>query len=153
VTASPPKAGNTTTPAAENATAYLTTQAETYDAEGGVEVQAAESGSGRHVGFIHRGDWVRYDNVGFTSTPANSLQISAANWAAEDRAGQVEVRLDSRTKAPIGSMTIPNNHSWFDFKTYTMKILPTTGVHTVFLTFASSDSVEFANVDWIRFRH
>jgi hypothetical protein len=154
VAVSPPKADHPQpAPAPENATAYSTIQAESYDAEFGIQVEAAESGSGRHVGFIHRGDWMRYDDVGFTATPATSLLISAANFAAEDRTGVVEVRLDSRSHAPVGSMTIPNNHSWFDFQTYTVRILPTTGVHTVYLTFASTDSVEFANVDWIRFRH
>jgi hypothetical protein len=153
-----PSGGGGNTPAQpndppQNATAYTVIQAETFDEQNGVKIENAPTGSGRHVGFITTGDWIRYDNLGFTDVPATKLQISAANWAKDDGTGVVEVRLDDRAALPIGTMTIPNNHSWFDFVTYTMTIQPTTGVHTVYLTFTSTQREEFGNIDWLQFRH
>jgi hypothetical protein len=137
----------------QNATAYTFIQAESFDEQNGVKIENAPAGSGRHVGFITKGDWIRYDDIGFTDVPATGLQISAANWAKNDGTGVVEVRLDDRANLPIGVMTIPNNHSWFDFVTYSMTIRPTTGVHVVYLTFTSNQREEFGNIDWLRFRH
>ncbi|MET3424941.1 hypothetical protein BJ973_004153 [Actinoplanes tereljensis] len=138
---------------AQNATAYRTTQAEEFDEQNGITVEADQTGPGRHVGFITTGDWVRYDNVGFTDVPATTLLISASNWAANNGTGEVELHLDNRSSAPIGTMTIPNNADWFTFTAYSMKIQPTTGVHTVYLTFTSKQTEEFGNVDWFRFQH
>ncbi|MFI7542058.1 carbohydrate-binding protein [Actinoplanes sp. NPDC049599] len=150
--AKPAKPGATSSPAGA-ATAYTTIQAESFDEQNGIRIEAAESGPGRHIGFITSGDWVRYDAIDFTDTPASALQISAANWAKENRTGEVELRLDSRSRAPIGTLTIPNNGNWFAFTTYVMAMKPTTGVHTVYLTFTSTQTEEYANIDWIRFRH
>ncbi|GGN68393.1 hypothetical protein GCM10010112_32700 [Actinoplanes lobatus] len=151
----PPKKPATSTPKSpvENATAYSVIEAEKFDEQNGIKTEPAQVGSGVHIGFITSGDWVRYDNIGFTATPARKLLISAANFAAEKRTGEVEVRLDSRSNAPIGSMTIPNNGDWFTFTTYSMTIQPTTGVHTVYLTFTSNQTEEYANIDWFRFGH
>ncbi|WP_203815134.1 carbohydrate-binding protein [Paractinoplanes ferrugineus] len=148
----PAKPPGTTKPA-ENATAYSVIQAERFDEQNGVEIQADESGPGIHVGFITTGDWVRYDDIGFTDVPATKLLISAANWAAAGGTGEVELRLDDRSEAPIGRLTIPNNGNWFAFTTYVMTIRPTTGVHTVYLTFTSKQKEEFGNIDWFRFQH
>ncbi|GIE78696.1 hypothetical protein Aph02nite_46460 [Actinoplanes philippinensis] len=152
-TADPGRAPRSPAAPPQNATAYTVIQAETFDEQNGVKIEKAPTGTGRHVGFITKGDWIRYDDIGFTDVPATSLQISAADWARNDGTGVVEVRLDDRAAPPIGVMTIPNNHSWFDFVTYTMTIRPTTGVHTVYLTFTSRQREEFANIDWFRFRH
>ncbi|MFD0524238.1 carbohydrate-binding protein [Paractinoplanes durhamensis] len=140
-------------PPPPNATAYRIVQAEDFDEQNGIKVEADESGPGSHIGFITTGDWVRYDSVGFTDVPANTLLISASNWAANNGTGEVEVHLDNRSGAPIGRMTIPNNADWFTFTTYSMKIRPTTGVHTVYLTFSSRQTEEFGNIDWFRFQH
>lgn len=143
----------TPTPAAPQLTAYDIILGETFDDRYSVEIEADESGSGVHIGFIHRGDWVSYDDIDFTDVPAKKMQISAAGYAAGGKNGQVEVYLDSLTSSPIGRMTIPNNGSWFDFVTYSMPVQPTVGKHRVFLKFAANHSVEFANVDWFRFQH
>jgi hypothetical protein len=134
-------------------TAFSTIQGESFDGQNGVRTEAAESGGGRHVGFISTGDWVRYEGVTFTGDTARRLVLRASNGARENRTGRVELRLDRRSNAPIGSMTIPNNgkDKWFAFSTYGMAIAPTTGVHTVYLTFTSSQNEEFANVDWLTF--
>lgn len=131
--------------------AYPTIQAESYDREHGIRTES--SGGITHIGYIATGDWVRYDNVDFTGDAARGLLIRASNAARQNRTGRVELRLGRRSNPPVGSMTIPNNGDWFTFSTYRMRIPPTTGVHTVYLTFTSRQDEEFANVDWLRFEH
>lgn len=142
----------TTPPPPPDGSAYHTIQGETFDGQNGVRTEPNEKGGGVHIGFISNGDFVRYDNVGFTDVPATSMVLGASNAARQNRTGRVELRLDSRSSAPIGTMTIPNNGDWFAFSTYQMSITPTTGTHTIFLTFTSGQDEEFANVDWLSFR-
>jgi hypothetical protein len=130
---------------------YPTIQAEDYDGQNGVRTESWNGG--RHIGFISTGDWVRYNDVDFTGDAARSLLIRASNGARQNRSGRVELRLDRRSNPPVGSMTIPNNGDWYRFSTYRMRIPATTGVHTVYLTFTSGQDEEFANIDWLRFRH
>lgn len=132
--------------------AYHTIQGESFDGQSGIKSEANEKGNGVHIGFISNGDFARYDDVDFTDVPAHALLLSASNAARQNRSGEVELRLDSRSSAPIGRMTIPNNGDWFAFSTYRMSIEATTGVHTVFLTFTSGQDEEFANVDSFTFR-
>lgn len=148
----PPARPGSAAPPPQNDTAYRTIQGETFDGQQGVRVENNASGSGVHLGFISTGDWVRYDDIGFTDTPAKELLVSASNAARQNRTGRLEVRLDSPSQAPVGSLTIPNNGDWFAYTTYTVRIRPTTGVHTVYLTFTSDQNEEFANVDWFRFQ-
>lgn len=142
-----PAAAAPTTP---NASAYSTIQCEDYDDQNGIHLEAHPNGV--HAGFISTGDWLRYDKIDFTSTPVRRMLIRASDAARENRTGIVQVRLDKITNAPIGSLTIPNNGDWLSFVTYEVSLQATTGLHTVFLTFTSSQNEEFANADWITFK-
>lgn len=131
--------------------AYAAIQCEDYDEQNGIRLEGHPGGL--HAGFISTADWLRFDNVGFTGVPARRMTIRASNAARQNRTGRVELRLDDRSNAPIASMTIPNNGNWLEFITYEVSIPATVGTHTVFLTFTSTQDEEFANVDWITFRH
>lgn len=131
--------------------AYATIQCEDYDEQNGIHLEAHTGGI--HAGFISRGDWLRYDQVNFTSTAARRMMFRASNAAREGRTGKVEVRLDSLSNASVASMTIPNNGDWMTFLTYELAVPSITGVHTVFLAFTSTQDEEFANMDWITFKH
>jgi Carbohydrate binding module (family 6) len=140
-----------TPPTPTNATAYSTIQCEDYDDQNGIHLEAHPGGL--HAGFISNGDWLRFDKVGFTDDPAHRMTFRASNAARQNRTGKVELRLDKLSNAPIASMTIPDNGDWFSFITYDLNIPATVGVHTVFLVFTSTQDEEFANMDWIIFRH
>lgn len=134
-----------------NADAYATRQCEDYDEQNGIHLEAHTGGL--HVGFISRGDWLRYDKLDFTSTPAKRMLFRASNAARQGRTGKVEIHLDALTNPTLASMTIPNNGDWMTFITYELAIPATTGVHTVFLLFTSTQDEEFANMDWFTFKH
>lgn len=76
-----------------------------------------------------------------------------ASGAASGVSGQVEVRLDSRSNAPIASIPVTNTGGWQTWTTKTAGITGVTGTHTVYLTFASSQSADFVNVNWFTFTH
>src|SRR5439155_16571515 len=76
--------------------AYGTIQAESFDQQQGVGVEAtSDTGGGQNIGFIANGDWVLYRGVNFGGTAAHQFVGRAASGAAGGVSGLVEVRLDS----------------------------------------------------------
>ncbi|GGJ50927.1 hypothetical protein GCM10010121_072310 [Streptomyces brasiliensis] len=67
--------------------------------------------------------------------------------------GLVEVRLDNRTNAPIGSFSLSNTGGWQSWRTVPANISSVTGTHDVYLTFASGQPADFVNVNWFGFGH
>jgi hypothetical protein len=67
--------------------------------------------------------------------------------------GLVEVRLDSRSNAPVGSFAVANTGGWQSWRTVPANIGPVTGTHDVYLTFTSGQPNDFVNVNWFRFGH
>jgi beta-glucanase (GH16 family) len=134
--------------------AYGTIQAESFSAQSGTQLeQTADAGGGQDMGFIANGDWAQYANVDFGSSPAHQFSARVASGAAAGVSGLVEVRLDSRSNAPIGSFAIANTGGWQSWRTVPANISAVTGVHTVFLTFTSGQPADFVNVNWFTFAH
>ena len=143
---SPPPTGGTG--------AYGTIQAESFNAQSGTQLEATtDAGGGQDMGFIANGDWASYPNVDFGSSPAHQFSARVASGAAAGVSGLVEVRLDSRSNPPIGSFAIANTGGWQSWRTVPANIGAVTGVHTVFLTFASGQPADFVNVNWFTFAH
>ena len=67
--------------------------------------------------------------------------------------GLVEVRLDSRANAPIGSFGIANTGGWQSWRTVPANITAVTGVHTVYITFTSGQPADFVNLNYFPFGH
>lgn len=76
-----------------------------------------------------------------------------ASGAASGVSGLVEVRLDSRTNAPIGSFALANTGGWQSWRTIPANISAVTGTHDVYLTFTSGQPADFVNVNWFDFGH
>jgi hypothetical protein len=72
---------------------------------------------------------------------------------ANGYSGLVEVRLGSRTAAPIGSFAIGNTGGWQSWQTIPTNINAVTGTHNVYITFTSGQPANFVNVNWLRFGH
>ncbi len=135
-------------------TAYGTLQAESFNAQGGIATEATtDAGGGSNIGFIANGDWAQYNNIDFGSSAARQFSARVASGAAGGVSGLVEVRLDSRSNAPIGSFAIGNTGGWQSWRTVPANISAVTGVHTVFLTFTSGQPSDFVNVNWFTFGH
>ena len=132
--------------------AYNQIQAESFNAQSGVIVEACSEG-GQNIGAVRNGDWVQFNNINFGSTPARDFVARVASGAGGGVSGLVEVRLDSRGNAPIGSFALANTGGWQSWRSIPGNVSPTTGTHTVFLTFTSGQPNDFVNVNWFQFRN
>jgi hypothetical protein len=134
--------------------AYGTIQAESYNAQSGTQTETTtDTGGGQNVGWIANGDWLQYNNVNFGSTPATQFNGRVASGAAGGVSGLVEVRLDSRSNAPIGSFAVANTGGWQSWRTVPANISQVTGTHTVYITFTSGQPADFVNLNWLSFGH
>ncbi|WP_079314471.1 glycoside hydrolase family 16 protein [Microbispora sp. GKU 823] len=132
--------------------ARSTIQAENYQAQSGTQVETTQdSGGGQNVGYISNGDWLRYDGVNFGSTAARQFKARVASGAAAGVSGLVQVRLDSPTATPIGDFAVGNTGGWQSWTTVPANITPTTGTHTVYITFSSGQPADFVNLNWFTF--
>ncbi|MDQ0994068.1 glycoside hydrolase family 16 protein [Streptomyces sp. V3I7] len=146
--------GGTTPPPTGNRDAYSTIQAESYDSQSGVSTEAtSDSGGGQNIGWLANGDWAQYKGVNFGSTPATQFRARVASGAPAGVSGLIEVRLDSRTNAPIGSFALANTGGWQAWQTVPANISSVTGTHDVYLTFTSGQPADFANLNWFTFGH
>jgi hypothetical protein len=132
--------------------ATSTIQAESYSAQSGVQTEnTTDTGGGLDVGWIANGDWVQYNNVDFGSTTLNTFTARIASGAAAGVTGNIEVHLDSLNNPSIGSITMSPTGGWQTWTTATGSISATTGTHTLFLKFVSSQSADFGNINWFTF--
>lgn len=146
--------GGTTPPPTGNRDAYSPVQAESYDSQSGVVTETTtDSGGGQDIGSLANGDWALYKGVDFGSTAARQFYARVASGAAGGVSGLVEVRLDSRGNAPVGSFAVANTGGWQSWRTVPANIGAVTGTHDVYLTFTSGQPADFVNVNWFDFGH
>lgn len=140
-------------PPTGNRDAYGTIQAESFNGQNGIQTETTgDTGGGQNIGWAANGDWVRFDGVNFGSgNPARTFSARVASGAAGGISGLVEVRLGSPTATPIGSFAIANTGGWQTYRTVPGAISPTTGTHTVYLTFTSGQPADFVNMNWFTF--
>jgi beta-glucanase (GH16 family) len=151
-TTSPPTTPPTTTPPTGGGrNAFATIEAESYDAAGAVTKEACSEG-GQDVGYISNGDWMQYNNVNFGTGGVRDFQARVASGAGSGVSGLVEVRVDSRSNAPIGSFALGNTGGWQSWRSVAGNASNVSGTHTVFLTFTSGQPNDFVNVNWFQFR-
>lgn len=150
-TTSPP---TTTAPTVAGRNAYAATRAESFDAQTGIQLEATVDhggAGGSHIGFIARGDQVRYDNVDFGARTPVNLEARVASGLHHGATGTVEVRVDTPTAAPIARFAIASTGGWQSWVTKATPVTAITGRHTVYLTFASDQHEDFVNISWFRF--
>ena len=117
-TDSPTARRPTTPPPGGGRDAYAVIQAESFNAQSGVGVETTtDTGGGQNIGWLANGDWARFDNVNFGSTPARDFVARVASGAAGGVSGLVEVRIDNVNNAPIGSFAIGNTGGWQSWRT------------------------------------
>jgi carbohydrate binding protein with CBM6 domain len=149
--------GSTTTPPTTPPTggssrdAYSQIQAESFDASAGVQAEACSEG-GQDIGSIANGDWAQYNNVDFGTGGVKDFVARVASGAGSGISGLVEVRLDSRSNAPIGSFAVGSTGGWQNWQSIPGNVSGVSGKHTVYLTFTSGQPNDFVNVNWIQFR-
>ncbi len=115
-------------------------------------ITETSSEGGQNIGAIRSGDWVQFDNVEFGSGGVRDFVARVASGAGSGVSGLVEVRIDSRANAPIGSFAIGNTGGWQSWRSVPGNAANVSGRHTVFLTFTSGQPNDFVNVNWFQFR-
>ncbi|MET8583188.1 glycoside hydrolase family 16 protein [Streptomyces collinus] len=146
--------GGTTPPPSGSRDAYSPVQAESYDSQSGVSTETTtDTGGGQDIGYLANGDWALYKGVKFGSTAATQFYARVASGAASGVSGLVEVRLDSRSNAPVGSFALSETGGWQSWRTVPANIGSVTGTHDVYLTFTSGQPADFVNVNWFDFGH
>ncbi|MCX5267686.1 glycoside hydrolase family 16 protein [Streptomyces sp. NBC_00199] len=146
--------GTPTPPPTGSRNAYGTIQAESYDSQSGTITEStSDTGGGQNIGALANGDWALYKGVNFGSSAATQFSARVAGGAAGGVSGLVEVRLDSRSAAPVGSFAVGNTGGWQSWRTIPANISSVTGTHDVYLTFTSGQPADFVNVNWFTFGH
>lgn len=146
--------GGTTPPPTGSRDAYAAIQAESHNGQSGVSTETTtDTGGGQNISHLAGGDWALYQNVNFGSTAATQFVARVASGAASGVSGLVEVRLDSRGNAPIGSFALAGTGGWQTWRTVPANISSVTGTHDVYLTFTSGQPADFVNVNWFNFGH
>jgi hypothetical protein len=134
--------------------AYALIQAEAASGQQGTEFQDTEDeGGGQNAGWISNGDWLRFDDVDFGDTPATTFAARVASDVGDDRGGRMEIRIDSPGNEPVGVLEVTDTDGWQTWQSRATDIRPTTGRHTVFVTFAGEGDTEFMNLNYFAFAH
>jgi hypothetical protein len=147
----PPTTPPTSPPSGTGRDAYAQIQAESFDASAGVQVETSGEG-GQDVGWIANGDWMQFNNVDFGTGGVRDFVARVASGAGAGVSGLIEVRVDSRGNAPIGSFALGNTGGWQTWQSIPGNASNVSGRHIVFLTFSSGQPADFANVNWFQFR-
>jgi pyruvate/2-oxoglutarate dehydrogenase complex dihydrolipoamide acyltransferase (E2) component len=150
--ASPSAAPPASAPAAPAGTdAYAPIQAENASAQQGTQTQdTSDAGGGQNVGWVANGDWLQFTDVNFGTTPPKQL-VARLSSAVNNNASRMDIRIDDIQSAPIGTLPILNTGGWDAWRTQATDVSAVTGVHTVFLTFASDAGDDFLNLNYFSF--
>lgn len=105
--------------------------AEKTSAKKGTQVADCSEG-GKCIGWIRKGNWVRYDGVDFGSG-TTKVELRAA--APAGAGGFVQLRYDGPTGLLAGTCEVPVTGGWQSWQTFTAKIQRTEGVKNLCLVF------------------
>jgi hypothetical protein len=149
-----PGAGSGSTPPPSGGTgAYSTIQAESYSAQSGTQTESCtDTGGGQDVGYVSNGDWLKYQAVDFGSTSPLQFVARLASGAPAGVSGAIQVRIDSAGGTKIAEIDYGSSGGWQNWQTVPANVTTrVTGVHDVYLTFASGSTADFVNVNWFTF--
>jgi hypothetical protein len=148
--------GSTTPPPPPNPKTIDATSriaASTFSSENGVQTEnTTDVGGGQDVGWISNGDWISFNNVDFHTGGITQFIARVASGAAAGISGLVQATLDSPTATPVATFAIANTGGWQSWETVPANMnTAVSGVHTLYLTFASGQPQDFVNVNWFTF--
>lgn len=125
---------------------YARVEAETMNAQSGVETEPCSEG-GLQVSELDAGDWVRVRGVDFGAAGASEF---AARVASGTAGGAIELRLGSDTGALIGTLPVPATGSSQTWMTLTCSVSGATGVQDLYLKFTGAGALPF-KLNWWQF--
>ncbi|MCH6259054.1 carbohydrate-binding protein [Puniceicoccaceae bacterium K14] len=122
--------------------AFSTIEAESFCDMFGIQTEACSEG-GLNVGYIHSGDWIRFDDVDF----GNGTDSVDVRVASKSSGGTIEFRLGSTSGTLIGTATVPVTGDWQVWETVSADVNDISGTHDLFLVFPDSG----INLNWFEF--
>jgi len=130
------------TESAANLNPYKRVEAETIDWEEGIET-ATQENTGVYVTDIHNGDYIKVRSVDF-GKGAKNFQ---ANVATATEGGSIEIHLDSKAGAIIGTLNVKSTGDALKWELQSTKISGAKGVHDIYFVFKGGEGNLF-NFDW-----
>jgi Carbohydrate binding module (family 6) len=126
-------------------------QAESASQLNGVNAENTEDdGGGQDIGFVSRGDSMRFDNVDL-GTNTGSINLRYASDAGDEVHGRIQFRLDSPTNTAVAEFPVGNTGGWQDWRTASIGVTGVSGVHVLYITFDASRADDFVNLNWFQF--
>lgn len=127
--------------------AFQRIQTEHFEESEGVIVEESSEDKGQSIGGIKDGHYTAYYNIDFGEEGANRVVFRAA---AMMKGGNIEIRLNGLQGELIGTCEIPNTGpDWNTWVNIGCDILPTTGIHNVYLVYKGEEYL--FNLNWFRF--
>ncbi|WP_025743649.1 carbohydrate-binding protein [Aquimarina pacifica] len=132
------------TPTCDSVSAFSTIEAEDFCDQSGIQTQTGSEGT--NVGWVHNGDWIKFDDVAFGSG-ANKF---SARVASNTSGGTIEIRSGSTSGTLLGTVAVSNTGDWQDWVTETSSITNTTGTNDIYLVFTGGSNA-LLNINWFTF--
>lgn len=130
----------------ENLNPYKRTEAEAICWESGVET-AENSTTGGYVTDIDKGDYIKVKSVDFGTIGAG---LFTANVACGTNGGTVELRLDSKDGALIGTLPVCYTGGENVWKDEITSVSGATGIHDLYLVFKGNYAGKILNMNnWV----
>ncbi len=111
--------------------------AASFAAQHGVSKAPCSEG-GECIGWIERGDWVRYEGVDF-GAGTEDVEFRAASVTT---GGRIELRLDTPDGELLGTCAVPNTGGWQSWSSFHAKVKPTSGKKSICLLFKEPGTSE-----------
>ncbi|HET9167856.1 MAG TPA: carbohydrate-binding protein [Actinospica sp.] len=131
----------------------VTITASQYAATNSTGTEAtSDTGGGNDVGWINSASWLEYTGVDFGSGLSGNVQARVASAATGTEIGTVQFRLDSLTATPFATVNVSGTGGWQTWVTNSATASPIpSGTHTLYITFTTTISDNFVNVNWFKF--
>lgn len=125
-------------------------EAENYTSAKGVALETTtDTGGGKNLSYVTNGDWTVYKSVAFGTSKATKVSLRISS---NGKTGSVLVRSGSTTGTVLATIPVTGTGGWQSWVTKTVSLSKTlTGTNTLALTFKSSTSADFVNVNWMEF--
>jgi hypothetical protein len=118
-------------------------QAESFDSRsngGAYVLPPLVSGEPGGIGGMNPGDWVRYNNIDFGSSPSSLYFYVKYAVPVGHEGKKIEIKLDSLSNTTIGTLTLSATGGTSTYTTSSILLTNPTGVHDVYLVFQPATS-------------
>lgn len=129
----------------KRSTSSTTVQGEDFAAMSSVAMVSCSEG-GNAIGSLDNGSWAAYSNLDLSGASYLDVRYACGTTGG----GTIEVRLGSSTGTKIGELVTTSTGGWdANYRTAKAFIKPTSGIHTIYLVFVTSNAA-VANINYFK---